>query len=77
MKDRFPTFRCQSLQGTFYLHAKVPGRNEQAFIDRLADRDVFVLPGSLFEMPGYFRVSLTANDAMIERAIPILRDAVD
>jgi hypothetical protein len=31
---------------------------------------VLCLPGSVFEMPGYFRISLTANDEMIERALP-------
>jgi len=29
-----------------------------------------VLPGSLFETPGFFRISLTANDDMIERSLP-------
>jgi aspartate aminotransferase len=26
------------------------------------------LPGRVFELPGYFRISLTANDDMLERA---------
>jgi aspartate aminotransferase len=38
----------------------------------LADRDVFVLPGSLMNAPDYFRMSLTASDEMVERALPIL-----
>jgi aspartate aminotransferase len=29
-----------------------------------------VLPGAVVELPGYFRISLTANDEMIERALP-------
>jgi hypothetical protein len=24
----------------------------------------------MFEMPGWFRISLTANDAMVDRALP-------
>jgi len=28
------------------------------------------LPGSMMEMPGYFRISLTASDEMIRRALP-------
>jgi aspartate aminotransferase len=36
----------------------------------LERHDVFVGPGALFEMPGYFRISLTANDDMVERALP-------
>ena len=38
--------------------------------DGLADRDVFVLPGSMINAPDYFRISLTASDEMVERALP-------
>ena len=61
-------------EGTFYMLCKAPGGDDNAFAEQLADQDVFVLPGSYFEMPGYVRFSLTASDAMVERAIPILRD---
>jgi aspartate aminotransferase len=36
----------------------------------LIDHDIFCLPGSAVTMPGHFRLSLTASDDMIERAIP-------
>ena len=29
-----------------------------------------MLPGSVAEIPGYFRLSLTATDDMIDRALP-------
>ena len=35
-----------------------------------------VLPGSMCEMPGYFRISLTANDEMVRRALPVFREAI-
>jgi aspartate aminotransferase len=57
-------------EGTFYLLVRSPLADEMAFMGLLADYDVFCLPGSLFEMPGYFRISLTANEDMIERALP-------
>lgn len=57
-------------EGTFYLMPRSPLADDLAFVDLLAARDVFVLPGSLIELPGYFRLSLTANDAMIERSLP-------
>jgi aspartate aminotransferase len=57
-------------QGTFYLLVRAPNGDDAAFVDRLADRDVFVLPGSIVELPGWIRVSLTATDAMVERALP-------
>jgi aspartate aminotransferase len=55
-------------EATFYLLVKAPG-DEDALVDRLADHDVFVLPGKIVELPGWIRISLTANDAMIEKAI--------
>jgi aspartate aminotransferase len=55
---------------TFYMMVRSPIADERAFVDRLARHDVFVGPGDLFEMPGYFRISLTANDDMVTRALP-------
>jgi aspartate aminotransferase len=37
---------------------------------------VFVLPGAAVEMPGHFRVSLTATDEMVERALPVFAGAI-
>lgn len=56
--------------GTFYLWAKWPEGNAEAHWNRLADRDVFVLPGSIMNATNYFRISLTASDSMVERALP-------
>jgi aspartate aminotransferase len=36
----------------------------------LADRDVFVMPGSMMNADHYFRISLTASDDMVKRALP-------
>ena len=57
-------------QGTFYLLPRAPIEDDTAFIELLAEDDVFCLPGTIVEMPGYFRISLTANDDMIDRALP-------
>ena len=57
-------------EGTFYLIVRSPLDDDQQFMDLLAEHDIFCLPGALIEMPGYFRISLTANDAMIDRALP-------
>ena len=57
-------------EGTFYLLVRSPLADDGAFLELLAEHDVFCLPGSLVELPGTFRVSLTASDAMIERALP-------
>ena len=60
-------------EGTFYLWAKWPAGNVENYWNKLADRDVFVLPGSIMNAPDYFRISLTASNAMVERALPAFR----
>jgi len=34
-------------------------------------RKVFVMPGSIMNAPEYLRISLTASDQMVERALPV------
>ena len=60
-------------EGTFYLWTKWPEGDPAQLWDHLADRDVFVLPGSIMNAPDYFRISLTASDEMVERALPAFR----
>jgi aspartate aminotransferase len=62
-------------QGTFYLWSKWPNGDPERIWNCLADRDVFVLPGSLMDTPDYFRISLTASDAMVDRALPAFAEA--
>ncbi len=57
-------------EGTFYLMARWPEGQPEAQWNRLADRGVFVLPGSLLNAPEYVRICLTASDEMVERALP-------
>ena len=57
-------------RGTFYVVVRSPMADDEAFAALLADHDVYVLPGAAFELPGWFRISLTANDAMVERSLP-------
>ena len=56
-------------EGTFYLMVRSPIEDDMAFAERLAEQDVLVLPGSVVELPGWFRVSLTANDDMVDRGL--------
>jgi aspartate aminotransferase len=63
-------------EGTFYIIARSPIPDDQAFFDLLVRHDVYVLPGSVFEMPGWFRLSVTASDDMCERAVPAFAKAI-
>jgi aspartate aminotransferase len=38
---------------------------------------VLVLPGTVVEVPGWFRISLTASDAMVEAGIGGFAAALD
>jgi aspartate aminotransferase len=57
-------------EGTFYLWPRSPIGDDAAFARELAEHDVFVMPGHMFETPGFIRICLTANDEMIERSLP-------
>jgi aspartate aminotransferase len=56
-------------EGTFYIMAKAPIADDMAFAQMLADENVVILPGTVVEVPGWFRVSLTATDAMVEASL--------
>ncbi len=61
--------------GTFYLWIKWAGNDPDRQWHTLADRGVFVLPGAIMNAPGYFRVSLTASDEMVARALPAFAES--
>jgi aspartate aminotransferase len=56
-------------EGTFYVMAKSPVADDEAFCLTLVEHGVLVLPGTVVELPGWFRISLTASDRMIDDAI--------
>jgi aspartate aminotransferase len=64
-------------EGTFYLLVKSPLPDDEVFVELLSEYNVLVLPGIVTEMPGYFRISLTANDEMIQRALPGFAAAIE
>jgi aspartate/methionine/tyrosine aminotransferase len=59
-------------EGTFYLWGSAPGGDAQHFCDALAERSIHLMPGTIFDRPQHFRISLTATMETIERALPEL-----
>ncbi len=57
-------------EGTFYVMVRSPIDDDQAFAAILNRHKVLVLPGSIVELPGWLRVSLTASDDMVGRGLP-------
>jgi len=68
-------YELPTAEGTFYLLPTSPIPDDRAFVERLARDKVYVLPGSLVETPGRFRISITGNDDMVERSIPVFERA--
>ena len=56
-------------EGTFYVMAQAPIEDDMAFGEVLAEHGVLVLPGTVVEAPGWFRISLTASDEMVDRGL--------
>ncbi len=56
-------------EGTFYVMARSPIDDDEAFGNMLAEEGVLILPGTVVEVPGWFRISLTASDAMVEQSL--------
>lgn len=63
-------YEVHSPEGTFYLFPRAPIEDDWAFADVLLRHNILCLPGTVTEMPGYFRLSITANDEMVEQALP-------
>lgn len=64
-------------EATFYVLVRSPVADDVEFTKKLADESVFVLPGQMFELPGWFRISLTASDDMVDRSLAGFQRALD
>lgn len=64
-------------EGTFYVMVRSPLPDDLEFTRVLAEHDVFVLPGAMFELPGWFRISLTASDVMVDRSLAGFQRAIE
>jgi len=63
-------------EGTFYAMVRSPLEDDQEFARVLRRHRTLVLPGSVVELPGWFRISLTANDEMVEPGLDGFRQAL-
>jgi aspartate aminotransferase len=72
MMEALSSSGCDVLppEGTFYLWCRWPRGDHEAQWNFLADKEVFVMPGRIMNAPDYFRISLTASNAMVKKALP-------
>jgi aspartate aminotransferase len=60
---------------TFFVYLRVPhGWTDMQFVSELAGRGVLVLPSALFHDSGHVRLSVTATDQALERALPVFAE---
>jgi aspartate aminotransferase len=62
-------YELHSPEATFYLIPRSPVPDDEAFCTMLAEEGISAMPGSFLDLPGYFRLSLTATDDMVERSL--------
>jgi len=62
--------------GAFYIFPKAPGGDDIAFMNKLKEKRVLVVPGSGFGRPGYFRISYCVSDEKIAGALPAFEAAI-
>ena len=64
-------------QGAFYMFPKSPIEDDVEFVAELQKRNVLVVPGRGFGMPGHFRISFCVTDETLSGSIPGFREAFD
>ena len=62
-------------QGAFYMFPRSPMEDDVEFVAELQKRNVLVVPGRGFGMPGHFRISFCVTDATLSGSIPGFREA--
>ncbi len=62
--------------GTFYLFIKIPGGDDIKFVETLLHEHILAVPGSGFNMPGYFRLAYCVEDSVITGSIPGFKRAI-
>jgi aspartate aminotransferase len=63
-------YELRSPDGTFYLLPKAPIADDMAFFETLAAHNLFVMPGTICSIPGYFRITLTASRERLQQSLP-------
>lgn len=57
--------------GAFYLFPKSPIPDDVAFVRAAQAERLLLVPGSGFDGPGYFRISLAVSEDVVERSLPV------
>jgi aspartate aminotransferase len=64
-------------EGAFYMFPKAPSGDDIAFVNKLKQKRVLVVPGSGFGNPSHFRISYCVNETKIKNALPLFKEAIN
>jgi aspartate aminotransferase len=70
-------YSCVRPQGAFYLFPKSPIPDDLAFCRAAQEERLLIVPGSAFHGPGHFRLALCAEEAVIDRALPVFEKVLE
>jgi aspartate aminotransferase len=66
-------YRVQKPLGAFYIFPEVPGGNGEAFVERAIQKNLFIIPGSVFSKRNtHVRISFAASEETLSKGIEIL-----
>ena len=67
------SYRFHRPEGAFYVYPEYPGGDRERFQARCLEREVLVVPGSIFsERDTHFRISFAIDDEVLKRGMDAL-----
>ena len=68
-------YDCVKPEGAFYLFPKTPIEDDAKFVQELQKHKVLTVPGRGFGLGGYFRISYSVDDWVLEGSIKGFKEA--
>jgi aspartate/methionine/tyrosine aminotransferase len=74
LKDKYEVTKPK---GAYYIFPRIPGDDGDAFVERALEKNLFVIPGSVFSRrKSHVRISFAASEENVLKGIEILRGMV-
>jgi aspartate aminotransferase/aminotransferase len=74
LKDKYEVAKPK---GAYYIFPRVPGDDGDAFVEKALEKNLFVIPGSVFSRrKSHVRISFASSEENVLKGIEILRGMV-
>jgi aspartate aminotransferase/aminotransferase len=71
LKDKYEVVKPK---GAYYIFPRVPGDDGDAFVEKALEKNLFIIPGSVFSSrKSHVRISFAASVENVQKGIDILR----